>query len=104
MCLRLSYSQTLFSNYELRQSPPPTCCYGNPQIRWPLCVCLQECPGPALHPVPASATPFYDREAPAVPSPVPVDGLLPSSLAEVMVAQGGFEGRCRSGEAADGDH
>lgn len=59
-----------------------TCCCGNLQIRWPLCVCLQVCPGPALHPVPVSATPFYDREEPAVPSPAPVDGLSPSASAE----------------------
>lgn len=35
---------------------------------------------PALHPVPVSATPFYDRGAPEVSSPAPVDGLLPSAL------------------------
>lgn len=35
---------------------------------------------PALHPAPVFATPFYDRVVPEVPSPAPVDGLLPSAL------------------------
>lgn len=60
--------------------PSHTCCRGNLQTRWPLCVCLRVCLERALHPVPASATPFYDREAPAVPSPAPVDGLSLSAL------------------------
>lgn len=68
-----------------------TCCRGNLQIRWLLCVCRQVSLGLALHPVPVSATPFYDREAPAVPSPAPVDGLSPSALVgRVMRARTGW--------------
>lgn len=35
--------------------------------------------------MPVSATPFYGREAPAVPSPAPVDGLSPSALVEEVM-------------------
>lgn len=68
--------------------PSHTCCRGTPQIRWPLCVCRQVRPGRALHPVPVSATPFYDREVLAVPCPAPVDGLSP--LALVCMRGGGY--------------
>lgn len=40
--------------------------------------------------MPVSATPFYDREVPAVPSPAPVDGLSPSAL--VCMWRGGDGG------------
>lgn len=68
-----------FSN-QFTNTPSHTCCRGTLQIRWPLGVCRQVRPGQVLHPVPVSATPFYDREVPAVPSPAPVDGLSPSAL------------------------
>lgn len=35
--------------------------------------------------MPVSATPFYGREAPAVPSLARVDGLLPSALVEEVM-------------------
>lgn len=79
-----------FSN-QLTKTPSHTCCRGTLQIRWPLGVCRQVCPGRVLHPVPVSATPFYDREVPAVPSPAPVDGLSPSAL--VCMWRGGDGGR-----------
>lgn len=70
----------MWRNLTLGEPPSHTCCRGNLRSRWPLCVCLQVCPVPALHPVPVSATPFYDRVVPEVSSLAPVDGLLPSAL------------------------
>lgn len=61
-------------------TPSHTCCRGTLLIRLPLCVCPQVCPGRVRHPAPVSATPFYDREVPAVSSPAPVDGLWPSAM------------------------
>lgn len=61
-------------------TPSHTCCRGTLLIRLPLCVCPQVCPGRVRHPAPVSATPFYDREVPAVSSPALVDGLWPSAM------------------------
>lgn len=49
--------------------------------------------------MPVSATPFYDREVPAVPSPAPVDGLSPSAL--VCMWRGGDGGRGWGGGGGD---
>lgn len=76
-CLPISGPKCYADHFNSR--PSHTCFRGNLQIRWPLCVCRLECLGRALHPAPVSATPFYGREAPVVPSPAPVDGLLPSA-------------------------
>lgn len=115
-CLSLRIFALVTTNFRLRhvrqtleQLPSHTCCRGNLQIRWPLGACRQVCLGRARHPAPVSATPSYDRVAPAVPSPAPADGLSPSALvgrcdegqdgrvAMTVVVEKWLEGRGRSG-------
>lgn len=89
----------------MRRSGQPsshTCCRGNLQIRWLLCACRQVCPGPVLHPAPVSATPFCGREAPVAPSLAPVDGLLPSALAQIRGHAGDGVNQMKAPEMVSG--